>query len=142
MQERKTLTPEPSCGTSKPLSSAKTPARAEPDSATESEPEDVDAISPDKPNVSESNITKLKQVSPPPRNSSMEPRDKGHSKLSPKLSDSDSSPIRAAKKPKRDASSSDEDSEEERKQRVARIKSGTAKRGGTRQPIKRGGKRF
>jgi len=55
-------------------------------------------------------------------------------------SDSESSPPRPAKKGKR-VSSSDDDSEEERKKRVAQIKAGAAKRG-TRQPIKRGGKRF
>ncbi|KAJ7475786.1 hypothetical protein FB451DRAFT_1244751 [Mycena latifolia] len=58
-------------------------------------------------------------------------------------SDSDSSPIRPVKKAKPPLSSSDEDSEAERKRRLAKVTSGIggAKRG-TRQPIKRGGKRF
>jgi hypothetical protein len=63
-------------------------------------------------------------------------------------SDSESSPARPAKKPKkRVITTSDDDSEEERKKRVAQLKGGTGggaegvKRG-TRQPIKRGGKRF
>lgn len=62
-------------------------------------------------------------------------------------SDSDSSPARPVKKPKKQVtSSSDDDSEEERRRRVAQLKSGAAGPGGikrgTRQPIKRGGKRF
>ncbi|KAF9525675.1 hypothetical protein CPB83DRAFT_859161 [Crepidotus variabilis] len=67
----------------------------------------------------------------------------------PAASDSDSSPHRPLKKAKaRARASSDEDSEEERKKRVAHLKgsgsnaTGGVKRGGTRQPIKRGGKRF
>jgi hypothetical protein len=63
-------------------------------------------------------------------------------------SDSESSPARPAKKPKKQViTSSDDDSEEDRKRRVAQLKSGMGggaegvKRG-TRQPIKRGGKRF
>lgn len=58
-------------------------------------------------------------------------------------SDPDSSPLRSAKKAK--TSFSDEDSEEERRQRVAQLKSGSgagAAKRGTKQPIKRGGKRF
>ncbi|KAG6878207.1 hypothetical protein C0993_010627 [Termitomyces sp. T159_Od127] len=61
-------------------------------------------------------------------------------------SDSGSSPARPVKKPKQSAldSSSDNDSEEERKRRVAQLKGGSVGGGkrGTRQPIKRGGKRF
>ncbi|KAG6917016.1 hypothetical protein DXG01_004281 [Tephrocybe rancida] len=62
-------------------------------------------------------------------------------------SDSDSSPVRPAKKLKKPpiASSSDNDSEDDRKRRVAQLKGGTGPGGGkrgTRQPIKRGGKRF
>ncbi|KAJ7727292.1 hypothetical protein DFH07DRAFT_851885 [Mycena maculata] len=58
-------------------------------------------------------------------------------------SDSDSSPLRPVKKAKPSLSSSDDDSEAERKRRLAKATSGAggAKRG-TRQPIKRGGKRF
>ncbi|KAJ3874614.1 hypothetical protein F5051DRAFT_88477 [Lentinula edodes] len=56
---------------------------------------------------------------------------------------SDSSPIRPATKKKKKDTSSSEDSEEERRKRVAKLKSGTAgTRGGVRQPLKRGGKRF
>ncbi|KIK63145.1 hypothetical protein GYMLUDRAFT_72375 [Collybiopsis luxurians FD-317 M1] len=57
-------------------------------------------------------------------------------------SDADSSPARPpAKKKKVDSSS--EDSEEERRKRVAKLKSGgPTGRGGVRQPLKRGGKRF
>ncbi|KAJ3925251.1 MAG: hypothetical protein NXY57DRAFT_907314, partial [Lentinula lateritia] len=56
---------------------------------------------------------------------------------------SDSSPVRPATKKKKKETSSSEDSEEERRKRVAKLKSGTAgTRGGVRQPLKRGGKRF
>ena len=61
-------------------------------------------------------------------------------------SDSDSSPARPAKKPKKQVTSSsdDSDSEDERRRRVAQLKSGAAGgvARGTRQPIRRGGKRF
>ncbi|KAG6880122.1 hypothetical protein C0992_005829 [Termitomyces sp. T32_za158] len=61
-------------------------------------------------------------------------------------SETDSSPARPVKKPKQTApdTSSDSDSEEERKRRVAQLKGGSGGGGkrGTRQPIKRGGKRF
>lgn len=57
-------------------------------------------------------------------------------------SETDSSPVRPVKKAKPRASSSDDDSEEERKRLAAQIKSGTAPKRGTRQPLKRGGKRF
>nr|GAT60826.1 predicted protein [Mycena chlorophos] len=63
----------------------------------------------------------------------------------PVSSDSDSSPIRPpAKKAKPQAvSSSDEDSEAERKKRLAKAKSGSGGAArGTKQPIKRGGRRF
>jgi len=63
------------------------------------------------------------------------------------LSDSESSPARPAKKLKPVVSSSDEDNEGERKKRVAQVKGGagggsSGVKRGTRQPIKRGGKRF
>ncbi|KAF8071710.1 hypothetical protein FPV67DRAFT_1560501 [Lyophyllum atratum] len=78
--------------------------------------------------------------SPAPRVSPLPPASKDRD------SDSDSSPTRPVKKVKKSvtASLSDEDSEEERKRRVAQLKSGGAGGGkrGTRQPIKRGGKRF
>ncbi|KAF9223867.1 hypothetical protein BS17DRAFT_802339 [Gyrodon lividus] len=57
-------------------------------------------------------------------------------------SDTDSSPVRPVKKPKARALSTDDDSEEERKKLAAQIKKGTAPMRWTRQPIKRGGKRF
>ncbi|OJA14124.1 hypothetical protein AZE42_05031 [Rhizopogon vesiculosus] len=57
-------------------------------------------------------------------------------------SDSDSSPIRPTKKPKHHEELDDEDSEEERRRRAAAIKSGATAKRGTRQPLKRGGKRF
>ncbi|KAF9468141.1 hypothetical protein BDZ94DRAFT_845739 [Collybia nuda] len=59
-------------------------------------------------------------------------------------SDSDLSPVRPVKKLKKVATSSDDDSEEERKRRIAQVKSGSGPgvTRGTRQPIKRGGKRF
>lgn len=105
------------------------------DSATESESEDVVHI-PDHgvPTIGLEPIAKT----PPPAGT------KGNNRTSqaPK-SDSDSSPPRPTKKVK--ASSSDDDSEEERARRIAQIKTGAGggiKRGGTRQPIKRGGKRF
>jgi hypothetical protein len=77
------------------------------------------------------------RISPPPAPAQVPTNNKGPS------SDSESSPLRPAKKAKPRISSSDDDSEEERKKRVAQLKSGTggAKRG-TRQPIKRGGRRF
>jgi hypothetical protein len=61
------------------------------------------------------------------------------------ISGSDYSPVGPTAKRQKTAPSSEEDldSEDERKQRVARLKSGgSAKRGGARQPIKRGGRKF
>lgn len=57
-------------------------------------------------------------------------------------SESDSSLVRPNKKLKHPEGSDDDDSEEERKRRAAAIKSGAAAKRGTRQPLKRGGKRF
>ena len=57
-------------------------------------------------------------------------------------SDLDSSPLRPIKKPKHYEESDDDDSEEERRRRAAAIKNGTTVKRGTRQPLKRGGKRF
>lgn len=70
--------------------------------------------------------------------------------VSKPVSDSESSPIRPLKKAKlrntvESSSSAEEDSEEERKRRVALVKSRNAAanvKRGTKQPIKRGGKRF
>ncbi|KAJ7034981.1 hypothetical protein C8F04DRAFT_1099676 [Mycena alexandri] len=86
--------------------------------------------------------------SPAPRPQSLSPEPvptKPLSRAKVPSSDSDSSPVRPVKKAKPPLSSSDEeDSEAERKRRLAKATSGAggAKRGGTRQPIKRGGKRF
>ncbi|KAG1779186.1 hypothetical protein EV702DRAFT_1178682 [Suillus placidus] len=57
-------------------------------------------------------------------------------------SESDSSLVRPNKKLKHPEGSDNDDSEEERKRRAAAIKSGAAAKRGTRQPLKRGGKRF
>jgi hypothetical protein len=57
-------------------------------------------------------------------------------------SESDSSLVRPNKKLKHPEGSDDDDSEEERKRRAAAIKSGAAAKRVTRQPLKRGGKRF
>ncbi|KAJ6494766.1 hypothetical protein C8R47DRAFT_381834 [Mycena vitilis] len=87
---------------------------------------------------------KLEHKSPDPRSQSSSPiPSKPLSRAKAPSSDSDSSPLRPVKKPKPPLSSSDEDSEAERKRRLAKATSGAggAKRG-TRQPIKRGGKRF
>ncbi|KAG1887268.1 hypothetical protein F4604DRAFT_1239656 [Suillus subluteus] len=58
------------------------------------------------------------------------------------VSESDSSLARPNKKLKHPEGSDNDDSEEERKRRAAAIKSGAAAKRGTRQPLKRGGKRF
>ncbi|KAI6169132.1 hypothetical protein EDD17DRAFT_464473 [Pisolithus thermaeus] len=60
----------------------------------------------------------------------------------PLSSDTDSSPIRPAKKKLRPSPTSDEDSEEERKKLAAQIRSGAASIRGTRQPLRRAGRRF
>lgn len=57
-------------------------------------------------------------------------------------SDSDSSPVRPIKKLKQPEESDADDSEGERRRRAAAIKSGATAKRGTRQPLKRGGKRF
>jgi hypothetical protein len=78
-----------------------------------------------------------RQISPLPVHSTSLSQSKGIS------SDSDSSPLRPAKKPRARVSSSDDDSEEERKKHVTQLRNGAgAPKRGTRQPIKRGGKRF
>ncbi|EPQ54257.1 hypothetical protein GLOTRDRAFT_122033 [Gloeophyllum trabeum ATCC 11539] len=67
---------------------------------------------------------------------------------SPSSSDAESSPHRPKKKAKakavvQESSSDAENSEEERRKRLSKIVSGEAsRRGGARQPLKRGGKRF
>jgi len=66
-----------------------------------------------------------------------------HSPVPPSAEQASSPPSPPAKRAKRQiaTSSSDEDSEAERRRRVAQLKGGTA-RGGAKQPIKRGGRRF
>ena len=54
-------------------------------------------------------------------------------------SDSDSSPVRPVKKKQKQVPSTDEDSETERRKQA---RGGAPAKRGTRQPIKRGGKRF
>jgi hypothetical protein len=66
----------------------------------------------------------------------------GRSRTEAPASESDSSLMRPNKKLKHPEGSDDDDSEEERKRRAAAIKSGAAAKRGTRQPLKRGGKRF
>jgi len=79
-------------------------------------------------------VVPSRQISPLPPH--------GQSQTKGPSSDSESSPLRPAKKAKPRVSSSDDDSEEERKKRVAQLKNGAAPKRGARQPIKRGGKRF
>ncbi|KIJ12817.1 hypothetical protein PAXINDRAFT_171003 [Paxillus involutus ATCC 200175] len=76
----------------------------------------------------------------PSRNALPAPRSLSVTKAPPL--DTYSSPARPIKRPKARAPSTDDDSEQERKKLAAQIKSGTAPMRGTRQPIKRGGKRF
>lgn len=130
---------------------AKTPMQI--DSATESEGDEH--ISPDKDKLPGGLPTRSPSASREPlnrgspvlsRDPSPLPSGSGLNSSKSLPSDSESSPARPAKKPKI-LTSSDDDSEEERKRRVAQLKSGAgsgaggAKRG-TRQPLKRGGKRF
>lgn len=115
------------------------------DSATESEGDEF-AL----PNKSPPTAGPLAS-SPPARNVENPGRGSQKPRVStvPSDSESASSPVRPAKKLKKSvvssSSSDDDDSEAERKRRVAQLKSGNeppgAKRG-TKQPIKRGGKRF
>ncbi|KIK95437.1 hypothetical protein PAXRUDRAFT_827028 [Paxillus rubicundulus Ve08.2h10] len=76
------------------------------------------------------------------RNSFPTPRGRSQSVTKAPPSDTDSSPARPIKRPKARVPSTADDSEEERKKLVAQIRSGSAPMRGTRQPIKRGGKRF
>ncbi|KAI6155021.1 hypothetical protein BKA82DRAFT_306865 [Pisolithus tinctorius] len=69
------------------------------------------------------------------------PQSRNAIKPPPVSSDTDSSPIRPAKK-SRPSPASDEDSEEERKKLAAQIKSGATSVRGTRQPLRRGGRKF
>jgi hypothetical protein len=115
------------------------------DSGTESEAEDpVSILDKDKGKAVSANSPPLPEANsfmPSRKMSPVSVTDTSQPKAP--ASDSESSP-RPAKKPKPQISSSDEDSEAERKKRVSRLKSGSGPsvKRGTRQPIKRGGKRF
>ena len=120
------------------------------DSATESEgdehiPPDKDKLSGGLPSAA--SREPLNRGSPIlPRDPSPLPSGSGLKSANGPPPDSDSSPTRPAKKTKF-STSSDDDSEEERKRRVAQLKSGAGSgpggvKRGTRQPLKRGGKRF
>ncbi|KAG5652327.1 hypothetical protein H0H81_005395 [Sphagnurus paluster] len=137
------------------------PQSIQADSATESEDDDSvlinknDALDPGAsyhhptatPLVANLNPSTHIDASPAPHASAGP--SKPNSRSGPGLdadSDSEGSPIRPTKKqrtPVKD-SSSDDDSEAKRKRRVAQLKngSGAGVKRGTRQPIKRGGKRF
>ncbi|KAK7033081.1 hypothetical protein R3P38DRAFT_2920583 [Favolaschia claudopus] len=130
--------------------SPKIPVKVEEDSVTEYESDAAPPFVPTKGKtraVSPDSSSPAKPPSPPPRaeSSSPPPPPKPSKPLSrAKLpsSDSDSSPHRPVKKVKPPLSS-DEDSEAERKKRLAKATSGAGGAArGTRQPIKRGGKRF
>jgi hypothetical protein len=116
------------------------------DSATESESEDV-APKQRALLASPSPIHNLRDLGQP---SSANPSkdvspalpSRSRSRTKAPASDSDSSPIRPNKKPKNHEESDEVDSEEERRRRAAAIKSGATAKRGTRQPLKRGGKRF
>ncbi|KAG5647419.1 hypothetical protein DXG03_000490 [Asterophora parasitica] len=123
------------------------------DSATESEEDDSILVDKDEAKTAPSSSRhKIADSQPPLSRASPAPP---HASPGPSTSkdaagsdtDTDASPVRPpAKKhktPVAKGSSSDDDSEDERKRRVAQLKGGggAAKRG-TRQPIKRGGKRF
>ncbi|KAF8920259.1 hypothetical protein CPB85DRAFT_1429066 [Mucidula mucida] len=93
--------------------------------------EDSDSATEDDDDEDEPAQVKAKSPSPPPKPSSSLPAKK-RATAAP-LSDTDSSPIRPPKKAKAPVSSS-EDSDDDRKKPIVKR--------GTRQPIKRGGKRF
>jgi hypothetical protein len=108
------------------------------DSATESD-EDIELISVRKDESAD--LSPAGSPSPGPSKQPASPlpsRNAGNSKAA-LSSDSDISPARPTKKPKHLTISSDDGSEDDRKKGTGR--GGAAKRG-TRQPIKRGGKRF
>jgi hypothetical protein len=113
------------------------------DSATESENEDPSVLDKGEGRAATSHPSLL-DLSTQPHDPVL-PASKSQSQSKTLESDSESSPARRpAKKAKPGSSSSDDDdSEVERKRRVAMLKgsAGAAKRG-TKQPIKRGGKRF
>jgi len=130
-------------------SSPKIPVTADSNSATESdsEGEASPAIGVKgkgrAPSSAASPPADVEPQSPAPRVLSIEPTpSKPHRRPS---SDSESSPLRPVKKTRPPLTSSEEeDSEAERKRRLAKLKSGGAggANRGTKQPIKRGGRRF
>ncbi|KAJ6505942.1 hypothetical protein DFH09DRAFT_284337 [Mycena vulgaris] len=130
-----------------PIRSPTNPVTADSATESESEREAPPVLSKGKgraPSSAASPPAKLEPQSPAPRPLASSPiPSKPLSRAKAPSSDSDSSPARPVKKVKPPLSSSDEDSEAERKRRLAKVTSGAggAKRG-TRQPIKRGGKRF
>lgn len=117
---------------------------AQTDSATESENEDVPTIF---NKGKERAITN--QLSPPDDPSQLQntvlsslPVSKSQSESKTLESDPESPSPRPAKKARPPGSSSDDDSEAERKKRVAMLKGAREVKRGTKQPIKRGAKRF
>jgi len=119
------------------------------DSATESEADDsVSVLDKGKGRAGSANHSQPPEVAcsvPSQKISPLPVGSRGTSQSKAPASDSESSPLRPAKKLKPQMTSSDDDSEEERKRRVAQLKGGSGAAGakrGTRQPIKRGGKRF
>ncbi|KAJ7052612.1 hypothetical protein C8F01DRAFT_1212469 [Mycena amicta] len=135
--------------TTPPAAAADIPANAGSGSETESDP-DIEApaaaAAKGKARARSSDSSppaNVERQSPAPRALSSSPiPSKPLSRPKPGSSDSDSSPVRAVKKVKPPMSSSEEDSEAERKKRLAKVKSGGGAARGTRQPIKRGGRRF
>ncbi|KAH0585429.1 hypothetical protein H2248_008670 [Termitomyces sp. 'cryptogamus'] len=124
-------------------SSLKPPVPDDDNSATEESDGDDDAINEKLPILSQLPPILTQPVS----RITSAPRSPIPTAPSKDESDSDSSPAIPVKNPKRSAPelSSDDDSEGERKRRVAQLKGGSGSGGGkrgTRQPIKRGGKRF
>jgi hypothetical protein len=107
------------------------------DSATESD-EDV----PHRRNGPEVEIDAARALSSPspgPSNRSPEPRNASPKQNNGPLSDSDSSPKQPAKKKQKHVSSSDNESPTDSQKQG---RGGAPVKRGTRQPIKRGGKRF
>lgn len=108
------------------------------DSATESD-ENIEPIPVQKDENADLPLSNSPSSGPSRQPAALLPsRNAGNSKAT-SSSDSDVAPARPTKKPKHLTVSSDDSSEDETKKGVGR--GGAAKRG-TRQPIKRGGKRF
>lgn len=133
-------------------SSSKIPVTADSNSATESDSEGEAPVAVKgkgkgrAPSSAASPPADVEPQSPAPRLFSVEPTpSKPLGRPEAPSSDSESSPVRPAKKTRPPPTSSEEeDSEAERKRRLAKLKSGGAggAKRGTRQPIKRGGRRF